>query len=160
MKEVAASRLKQILQKVSTPDKLLAALIFIHRSRNAPPRDYVSFVDAYHKIYQQRHTAVSDQSQHLESGLNKLREAAQTVDELKQAAAIQQAELDRKQQEAAADMSQIQTAMEKTGERKTEMQMLQRKLAKDSAEITTKKQSAEQALSRYVSFRVYVMFEM
>eukprot|EP00698_Gefionella_okellyi_P019038 TRINITY_DN5781_c1_g2_i1.p1 TRINITY_DN5781_c1_g2~~TRINITY_DN5781_c1_g2_i1.p1 ORF type:complete len:3148 (-),score=914.00 TRINITY_DN5781_c1_g2_i1:20-9082(-) len=148
MKELATARLKPILQAggVGT-DQIVAAVKYIHRSRNAPPRDYVTFVDAYKKQYEAKHEAVSKQSAHLESGLSKLREAAQTVNDLSRAAGVQQQELEVKQKQADEAMSDIQKTLEEIGRRKVETQQLQKKLAREEQEASESKVQAQQELS-------------
>lgn len=117
-------------------------------SKNASPLHYYSFLSAYNSIYQSKQKELEGSVSHLQSGLSKLSEAAQTVDTLSADAGKKQIELGVAQKKADEALTQITAAMESAGARKTEVEQLRSKLAEEETTLNARKSQVEGELSQ------------
>ncbi|KAG8470560.1 hypothetical protein KFE25_008981 [Diacronema lutheri] len=134
---------------------LTRALVSLHESqaaagrldRGAVPRNYISMIGTWGKIYKAKRAELATRVQHLGGGLTKLNDAAAAVDNLSRAATDQRAKLADAQKLADAAMVDIQAAMEQALERKKEVEQLQSMLGVEEKEMTRSKAGIELELS-------------
>mmetsp|Transcript_17017 Transcript_17017/g.54247 ORF Transcript_17017/g.54247 Transcript_17017/m.54247 type:complete len:3325 (+) Transcript_17017:156-10130(+) len=112
----------------------------------ATPRQFVWFVQMYEKIFSAKRTEQLEQRSFLQSGLNKLQEAATAVDGLSREASSQRVLLEEKQAQAEQALSQITAAMAQAGTSKTEVEALQIKLSEEEGVLTQRKTGIEDEL--------------
>ncbi|KAK9815706.1 hypothetical protein WJX72_008353 [[Myrmecia] bisecta] len=147
---VPAAQLADLL--ADSPDELrrtlIAQLIAIHESRRgAPPRQFVTFVGMYRKLYVKKRDELTQQQTFLQGGLSKLAEAAVTVDTLSREAAQQRQLLQKKQGEAEAALQGITVAMEQASARRQEVAVLQKQLGSDQVVIADRRIGVESELT-------------
>merc|ERR1712078_37335 len=111
------------------------------------PRQYVSFMGMYKKIFLGKREELLRQRDHLQAGLNKLGEAEATVDTLSREAEEQRVLLQHKQSQADKALQGITVAMQKASESKTEVEQLQSKLGREEQDLNVQKGSIEAELS-------------
>ncbi|KAJ1640034.1 dynein heavy chain and region D6 of dynein motor-domain-containing protein [Pavlovales sp. CCMP2436] len=115
--------------------------------RGAVPRNYVSMIGCWGKIYKAKRDELSTRIQHLGGGLAKLNDAAKAVDTLSKAANEQRAKLADAQKLADVAMVDIQGAMEQALERKKEVEGLQKSLGVEEQEMSRVKVGIETELA-------------
>ena len=157
MERLAEAQLRKVpdelLPEAARP-ALLKQMVSLHQrlesggDHQATPRNYVSFVAMWRRVFVAQREKLSTRIDHLRGGLTKLNEAATEVDKLQKTATEQRALLTTKQQEADRAMEQIQKSMERAVERRGEVEHLQKKLATEEAEMTQRKAGVEAELSK------------
>jgi dynein heavy chain 2, cytosolic len=100
--------------KIYFDDDLSTLAYGIHKTiekKYSTPRRYLVFLDTYKQVYRTKQTAIVQRQQHLKSGVSKLSDARQVVDNLKRNAEGKQRELAVKQREADDALKQITKSM-------------------------------------------------
>ncbi|KAL3878520.1 hypothetical protein ACJMK2_030860 [Sinanodonta woodiana] len=142
---------KQHKRKLSGGEDILKCFVFIHEactnaSLVATPRRYVSFVNTYQQVYNNKKQGIEKRQHHLQAGVSKLNEAKQLVDELKRKAAEQSQLLAEKQAEADSALREITTAMQNASDQKSEMEELKQSAAKENALLETRKKAIDKEM--------------
>ena len=151
MEAFPAIRLQQVFD-LSEEDKdgdVIAQIGWIHDScadLDATPRQYISFVDMYEKIFAAKRDEVLANKHRLQAGLDKLGEAESTVDTLSQRAEKQRVLLKDKQAQADRALQQITVAMQRASGRKREVEAIQGKLAVEERNIQQRRGNVEDEL--------------
>ena len=152
MVAVAQTQLREAME-VSDADndaKIIDQIQWVHQANSAlgaTPRQYVSFMGMYKKIFLGKREELLRQRDHLQAGLNKLGEAEATVDTLSREAEEQRVLLQHKQSQAAKALQGITVAMQKASESKKEVEQLQSKLGREEQDLNVQKGSIEAELS-------------
>ena len=85
------------------------------RPTHVTPKSYLSFISGYKSIYDTRRSEIDQLAQRMNSGLNKLIDATQSVNELSRELAVKEVELEaasRKADEVLADVTASAQAAE------------------------------------------------
>lgn len=85
------------------------------RPTHVTPKSYLSFISGYKSIYDARRSEIDQLAQRMNSGLNKLIDATQSVNELSRELAVKEVELEaasRKADEVLADVTASAQAAE------------------------------------------------
>jgi hypothetical protein len=101
----------------------------------ATPRHFAAFVALYARVFAAKRKQLLAQQKFLRGGLQKLSEAAATVDGLSRRAETQRAALTRKQAEADAALTRITASMEQAADRRKEVEVLRARLEGSQGEI-------------------------
>lgn len=128
-------------------DNIVEQMAFIQRAVGGSPRQYVTFVDQYRRIFKVKREEQLEQRNHLMAGLSKLNEAAGKVAELSQQAGEQQKLLAEKQEQADEALQRITVSMTAANERRKEVEILQVKLNKEESDLNYRKGGIEDELS-------------
>lgn len=147
LQALIAERLPALATKEK--DELFSGFLTMHRGfieKNASPRHLFALIDTYRRLIEQKVNSRGSQTNHLTSGLNKLNEAKELVDQLSRDAQEDKKALAIKQKEADEALKKITQAMEKAAERKQETELLQRNLQEEEAKIKVTKTSIEAEL--------------
>jgi dynein heavy chain 2 len=113
----------------------------------ATPGEFVAFIQNWQAMHARNVGRIKQELGHLEGGLGKLEDAAETVDVLKVDAGKSQKELAIAQKAADVAMDQITQALEQATERRKEVEDLRVKADAASAETKTRKADIEQELA-------------
>ena len=152
MVAVARAQLQEAIE-VSEEDndgQIIEHIQWVHHANaalGATPRQYVSFMGMYKKIFLGKREELLKQRDHLQAGLNKLGEAEATVDTLSRKAEEQRVLLQHKQAQADKALQGITIAMQKASESKKEVEQLQTKLGREEQDLNVQKGSIEGELS-------------
>lgn len=152
MVAVAQTQLREAME-VSDADnyaKIIEQIQWVHQANSAlgaTPRQYVSFMGMYKKIFLGKREELLRQRDHLQAGLNKPGEAEATVDTLSREAEEQRVLLQHKQSQADKALQGITVAMQKASESKKEVEQLQSKLGREEQDLNVQKGSIEAELS-------------
>eukprot|EP00753_Platysulcus_tardus_P014516 PLAT4386.4.p1 GENE.PLAT4386.4~~PLAT4386.4.p1 ORF type:complete len:4448 (-),score=2754.09 PLAT4386.4:79-13422(-) len=144
--------LAPLLAKLDTDtDELLEELVQIHESAvetfHATPRDFMTLLDNYEKMYGERAGSLQTEMDHLKAGLDKLRDAAETVDELSSNAREKSKELNVKNAAADEAMDRITEALARAKSRRVEVEELREVSTKRERDTMEKKQVIEDELA-------------
>ncbi len=71
----------------------LYAIIRFRRQTHVTPKSYLSFLDGYKSIYKEKHSHVGELAERMNTGLDKLMEATQSVDLLSKDLVVKEREL-------------------------------------------------------------------
>ena len=161
LRAVAQHTLADVLEQASAhvaPAALVAHALALHASVEsgaagagagvgaATPRAFVALLRSFRGLYQQRAGGLQGEAGRLRSGLGKLLEAQETVDELSKSAGVQRAQLREKQAAADAAMSDITDALAGASDRRREVEQLQREVARADGEARRRKAALEAEL--------------
>jgi len=152
MEAVAQTQLREAME-ISDGDNdanIIEQIQWVHQANSslgATPRQYVSFMGMYKKIFLGKREELLRQRDHLQAGLNKLGEAEATVDTLSREAEEQRVLLQHKQAQADKALQGITVAMQKASESKKEVEQLQSKLGREEQDLNVQKGSIEAELS-------------
>lgn len=58
------------------------------------PKSYLSFLDGYKNVYKEKHTIIGEMARRMNTGLSKLIEASESVDQLSKELVIKEKELE------------------------------------------------------------------
>lgn len=150
MREVAASKLAELLSEIPDASELVEHMVTIHDSSvssGATPRDFINFLQSYEHLYRSKVGGVEGDMNHLSAGLSKLQEAADMVDELTRNAVHQRAQLKEKQTAADDAMNHITEALQLASDRRKEVQELTQKLNEAEKQTLGRKDAIEEELS-------------
>jgi dynein heavy chain 2 len=131
-------------------EALIEMIIAIHSScttLKASPRDYISFLNMWHSLFNMKRLELVRDVGHLEAGLGKLESAAVIVNDLRTNAAQQ--ERDLKTAQAAADraMEEISKALTNSTERRNEVADVKRTVAENEQKTRERKREIESELA-------------
>ncbi|CAE8588983.1 unnamed protein product, partial [Polarella glacialis] len=98
-------------------------------------------------MYQSKISSASGQSTHLQKGLQKLQEVSQTVENLQEDAIQKQVVLAEKQKLAAEALTRITAAMQRSAERRQEVEQLEGQTQVEQEKNTEEKQGIEKELA-------------
>ncbi|TMW62553.1 hypothetical protein Poli38472_005171 [Pythium oligandrum] len=112
----------------------------------ATPRVFVGFLGAWRTLFEAKSKQVVQEIKHLKSGLSKLEEASNTVDELSKNATIKKKELSAAQVAADEAMEEIKNALDRASINRREVEELKKQLAKAEEATTARKREIEQEL--------------
>jgi dynein heavy chain 2 len=149
MRAVPRTRLKEVLASAHASEEngdIVEQMCAIQNMVGGTPRQYVTFVDQYARIFESKREAHVTSKNHLTAGLTKLEEAAGAVAELSVQAAEQQVLLAEKQHLADEALSRITTSMSAASERKKEVETLKEKTSKEEADLNVQKVGIEDEL--------------
>ena len=144
MTEVPAMIVPTIMRDDDNASQTVDQLIAIHESckeRGATPRDYVQFLEQYQLLHDWKRSGVAKNAERLETGLQKLFDAAEMVDQLSTEANEARALLREKQAAADEAMEEITRALELASSRRKEVEDLTEKAV--VAENATKQRKEE-----------------
>jgi dynein heavy chain len=117
------------------------------RNTYVTPKSYLSFIEMYKSIYEQKHTEIKSLADKVKNGLNKLHEAGKGV-------AVMKEELARKEKQLAVAQSNAILLLEKVSKQKmiaeektNEVKRKSDLLEKEAEEITKDKEEAEKELT-------------
>ncbi|CAG9464002.1 unnamed protein product [Pedinophyceae sp. YPF-701] len=152
MEEVAVARLKSSMDTSSEDrdeDLVQSALTLFGNVAEdmQEPRRLCALVDCYVKIFASRRAELREQLGNMRAGMDKLREAGDTVDKLSRDAVEKEGVLKAKQAEADAALNNITRAMKEAEKRKTIVAELSKKCASDEMVIQESKRGVEVELS-------------
>ncbi|ESN99131.1 hypothetical protein HELRODRAFT_66985, partial [Helobdella robusta] len=111
------------------------------------PRKFVTLLKTFSNLYQSKKKTIIERLQRLQKGLSKLQEAKNHVDSLKREADEQHKVLAEKQKEADNSMSEITSTLSNAGNRKIEMEDLQKEAVKEGEKLEKRKKLIEAELS-------------
>ncbi|KAF6261448.1 ATP-binding dynein motor region D5-domain-containing protein [Scenedesmus sp. NREL 46B-D3] len=130
---------------------LIALLLKLHSSAasqlGAAPRHFMAAADLYRATISSKREQLLQQQQFLKGGLDRLAEAAGTVDELSQQAEAQRTLLATKQGEADAALGNIQSSMEVAADRRREVEQLRQQLAEAESALQQRRGQVEAQLT-------------
>ena len=112
----------------------------------ADPRKLTAVLTVYARVRDAQRTAIVAQQKHLRAGVDKLEEASETVDVLRNDAHRQRQELSVAQAEAEKALERITQTMSDANTRKREVERLSQQLVIDQRTIATQKASVEEEL--------------
>eukprot|EP00878_Enallax_costatus_P027572 GHUV01029703.1.p1 GENE.GHUV01029703.1~~GHUV01029703.1.p1 ORF type:complete len:596 (+),score=176.00 GHUV01029703.1:386-2173(+) len=155
LQAIAQDRLQGVFTDMNCSDadksELLASLLKLHGSAaiqlGAAPRKFMAAADVYAAVIQKKRGQLLQQQQFLKSGLDKLAEAAGTVDELSRQAEAQRSLLATKQEEADTAMTHIQSSMEAAADRRREVEQLRQQLGETEATMQVQRGEVEAQLA-------------
>ena len=128
MSKVCEVQLDETLSRIEVDKEEISALLMqIHLTcidSGATPIHFFQLIDNFKAILNGKLNSQGNESKHLIAGLDKLREAADLVDQLSQKAHSQKILLKEKQDEADAALDNINMALETKAERKQEAERL------------------------------------
>ena len=113
----------------------------------ATPRNFVSFLEMHKKLYNEKKDGLLNEAARMEGGLDKLKEAAVTVDELTTNAIAKRKVLAEKQKLADEAMTNITEALEGANDRRQMVEELTKQIAEKTEVLTVQKADIEQELS-------------
>ncbi len=145
MQEVAREMLKDHLKAIKDAPAFLNLIAEIHASQvqadAGTPRQFVTLVETFKKIFDEKRSKNSTQQGHLKAGLKKLAEAAETVNRLSAEAVTKRALLAESKAAADRAMDNIQKSSTEAGAREAEAKQLKAKLGEK--EVALKAQKAK-----------------
>ena len=150
MRAVPEMLLREVFASAEESDECAAVVEQMSAIQNAvggTPRQFVTFVDQYRRIFAQKREEHMEQRDHLVAGLQKLEEAADQVSDLSTQAIEQQRLLAEKQIEADDALQRITVAMSAASERKKEVEDLQVKLGKEETDLSARRGPIEKQLA-------------
>ena len=148
MQAVPQMLLKEVFDVSQEDDdgSIVEHMSMVQRVVGGTPRQYVTFVDQYRRIFTRKRKEQMDSRNHLTAGLTKLEEAAEAVSQLSEQAVEQQKLLAEKQEQADEALQRITVSMAAASERKKEVEILQEKLGKEEADLNHQKLGIEDEL--------------
>ena len=148
MRAVPRMRLREVFDASDADDDadIVEQMCAIQRVVGGTPRQYVTFVDQYRRIFASKREEHMESKNHLTAGLSKLEEAATAVAELSSQAAEQQTLLAEKQRLADEALSRITVSMSAASERKKEVESLKNKTRTEEKDLSAQKAGIEDEL--------------
>ena len=140
----------KLLEDLPNKDQIIKNLIGIHDScvhLGATPRQFTTLLNTYKKIYESHRKQSLEQQSHLVAGLNKLNDAAETVDKLSQEAEQKKLLLADKKEQVNQAVTEITKSMEKASAQRQKMVGLETKLGEERVLMEGRKAEIESKLS-------------
>lgn len=134
----------------SNKEVIIKQLLQVHElsaSLDATPRNYITLLETFKKIYQTKRSSALEQQSHLQAGLSKLQEASQKVDVLSHDAEEKKVLLAEKQEQANQALEEITKSMDLAADQRKEMKTLEEKLSEERIRMEARKSDIEHKLS-------------
>ena len=112
------------------------------------PKSFLELINLYTKLLADKNVEMKKQIERLESGLEKLRETKQLVDELKCQLAIQEKELDKKNQQADALILKVGVETKNVSQEKAAADEEKCKVDKITTDVSSKQVDCERDLQK------------
>lgn len=116
------------------------------RSTHVTPKSYLSFLNGYKTIYAQKHTEISNLASRMNTGLEKLVEAGESVAELKKELAVKEQELTVANEKADKVLKEVAKKKEAAEKIKQQVQIVKDRAQAIVDEIEKDKSMAEEKL--------------
>jgi len=144
-------------------EALVNAMVFIHRSlmevnermgkrqgraTHITPRHYLDFIQHYVQLYNSKRSDLEEQQLHLNTGLKKLRETFERVEELQKSLAIKKTELENKTEEANTKLQQMLKDQQEAERKKAASEQVQKALNEQNKEIASRREVVMNDLSK------------
>ena len=144
-------------------DSVSDLMSFVHKSTNetskayevsdkrynyTTPKSFLELINLYTRLLSEKNIEMSQQISRLESGLEKLRETKQLVDELKAQLAIQEKELDKKNAEADALIEKVGVETRKVCQEKSAADEEKLKVDQITRDVTHKQMDCQRDLQK------------
>eukprot|EP00762_Andalucia_godoyi_P006467 ANDGO_02875.mRNA.1 Cytoplasmic dynein 2 heavy chain 1 len=136
---------KDVLNTLSTA--FLGLIRTAAEQLTVQPADVFHLLSTYEAVFHDKKSLLESQLARLLAGLNKLKDAASTVDELAKDAIKKKKELEEKQKEADTALQDISSAMETASKEKSAAEKLRVRLEKDEQVISKNKKDMEAQLA-------------
>ena len=150
-------------QEVTSREVVLSSFVFIHQSlhqtntlllkrnrKTVPitPRHYLDFVAHFVSLYKEKKSEIEEQQQHINNGLNKIKETLTQVEELQVSLSGKRQELEMKNSQASIKLKQMIIDQQEAEKTKMDSQELQKVLEVQTKDIATKSESVMSQLSK------------
>jgi dynein heavy chain 2 len=153
--EGKGARKKEIKKRANflptaSPEAVVDAIVSIHASCvdiGAAPLDYMSFLNTWKSMFDNKKKTLIRDLGHLQGGLDKLAEAKHTVDNMSNNAQKQQKKLKEAQTKADQAMDEITKALAGANDTRRETEELKKDLAEKAQETQLRKSKIEDELS-------------
>ena len=144
-------------------DSVSELMSFVHKSTNetskayeasdkkynyTTPKSFLELINLYSRLLAEKNIEMSQQIDRLETGLEKLRETKQLVDELKAQLALQEKELDKKNAEADALIEKVGVETKKVCQEKSAADEEKLKVDQITRDVTHKQKDCQQDLQK------------
>ncbi|KAF5224389.1 Cytoplasmic dynein 2 heavy chain (DYNC2H1) [Trypanosoma cruzi] len=128
---------------------LTTEIVHIHRgfAEKFSPQHFKTLCLTYQRIFNEKSTAIAEILDRLQSGVSKLDEAQENVDQIATDVADKKTLMEAKQREADEALQQIQANMEEAGNQKKNIQRIHKDLEKEQKAIEERKRVIEERLS-------------
>ncbi|ESL11724.1 dynein heavy chain [Trypanosoma rangeli SC58] len=128
---------------------LTTEIVHIHRgfAEKFSPQHFKTLCLTYQRIFNEKSSAIVEGLARLHSGVSKLDEAKENVDQIATDVANKKVQMEAKQREADEALQQIQANMEEAGDQKKNIQKIQKSLEKEQRAIEERKRVIEERLS-------------
>ena len=133
-------------EEIVVDENIVRQMASVQQTVGGTPRQYVTFVNQYRRIFKAKREEQTEQRTRLTAGLSKLDEAAGKVAELSTQAVEQQKLLAQKQEQADEALQRITVSMSAASERKKEVEALQVKLGQEEQVLISRKAGIEDEL--------------
>ena len=118
------------------------------RTTHVTPKSYLSFIAGYKKIYTERKGHLGELSNRMNSGLEKLLEAAESVSQLAKELAVKEKDLEVASKEAEAVLAEVTVKAQAAEKVKAEVQKVKDKAQSVADVISADKAVAEEKLEK------------
>jgi dynein heavy chain len=112
------------------------------------PKSFLELIALYQNLLTKKHTDLLASMERLEGGLEKLKNTAAQVDDLKEKLAAQEVELKQKNEDADALIKKVGVEQEKVGKEKEIADSEEKKVEKINIEVSKKKRDCETDLAK------------
>ncbi|KEG15451.1 dynein heavy chain [Trypanosoma grayi] len=128
---------------------LTTEIVHIHRgfADKFSPQHFKTLCLTYQRIFNEKSSSIADGLTRLQSGVSKLDEAKENVDQIASDVADKKKLMEVKQREADEALQEIQTNMEDASDQKKNIQKIQKGLEKEQKAIEERKSVIEDKLS-------------
>jgi len=152
-----------VTQETTSREVILSSFVFIHQSlhqtnkilskRNRQvvpitPRHYLDFVAHFVSLFNEKKSEIEEQQQHLNNGLQKIKETLTQVEELQISLSSKRQELEAKNTQANLKLKQMIVDQQEAEKTKMDSQELQQVLEVQTKEIAAKSESVMSQLSK------------
>lgn len=118
----------------------------LRRVNHVTPKNYLDFLDTYRTLLQQKRGDVASQTKRLEGGLQKLLEAAASVDRMEVKLKEQKKVVDKKTKDCEEMIEDITAKSEEANKRQAEAQKMMSELEANAVVIAEEKEKANVSL--------------
>lgn len=152
MQQVPLALLTRVFEDMPKKEDIVKGMLYMHetcvKAFAATPKQYITLLDNYKRIYESKKETAVEQQGRLKAGLSKLSEAAGVVDMLSREAEEKKILLAKKQEEANQTIGEITRNMDMATEQKREIKTLNEKLEVDKMQAEARKAEIESKLSK------------
>lgn len=113
------------------------------------PKSYLSFINSFKHIYQQKFLQINNQIAKLTQGLEKLRKAGEDVQEMKEVLAKKEEQLDQAQKLSSDLLNSITQSTAKAEKKKAEITAIKNQLAEHTEIVTRDHEQAEKEVAEF-----------